>query len=66
MAVDTNLTSISTYGWFTGEEAGEVVLDTLTPISTFGWWLDIIILGQPDVIDFILDFDRTLTFGLER
>lgn len=36
MGIGTDLTSISTHGWYTDP----VLTDTLTPISTFGWYYE--------------------------
>jgi hypothetical protein len=56
-----NLTSISTYGWWTGEQEGQSVDDKLTPISTYGWWVTIVTLGQPEIVYFDVYVDRLRT-----
>lgn len=61
--IDTNLTSISTYGWWTGEGPGEAVLDTLEPVSTYGWWTTVVVIGEPDIVEFLLCVNRTKRFN---
>jgi hypothetical protein len=55
----TNLASVSTYGWFTGESEGQQLSDALEPVSTYGWWLEVITLGRPDIILFDLYIRET-------
>ena len=38
----TNLTSVSTFGWFTGNSG-----QGLTSVSTFGWYLDDFVVVTP-------------------
>lgn len=47
----TNLTSVSTFGWFTEDQ------DSLLPVATFGWFLDVVV--DPDI------FLITLNVSLE-
>ena len=35
--LDTDLTSISTNGWFVENS----IIEQLTPVSVFGWWYDL-------------------------
>ena len=62
--LDTDLTSISTFGWF----QEKTIEEDLTPISTFGWWFDIAddIVARPDIIRFILNINRILEIEFER
>lgn len=74
--MSTNLTSVSTYGWWTGATGGQDVQDELTPISTYGWWVMITTLGRPDIIEFdvyiqqilsnTLYVDQMKTWSMER
>jgi hypothetical protein len=61
--IDTDLTSISTFGWFQEKS----IIEDLTPISTFGWWFDLgDIVENPDIINFILFVNKTIEFNFER
>lgn len=60
----TNLTSVSTYGWFNGATAGQDVADALEPIATYGWWVSVITLGDPDRIFFDLYIKEDHVSGL--
>lgn len=60
----TDLTSVSTFGWYSDEEYD---VDLLTSISTFGWYgatLKDLIDGFPTV-DFGLIIDRLHEIGFE-
>lgn len=61
--MDTDLTSVSTHGWFV-----EPAIDGyLLPVSTFGWWYEITgaAEGLPDIISFILNINRVVEMTRE-
>ncbi len=60
--MDTDLTSISTHGWF----VEPAINGYLLPISTFGWWYEIsgaVVL--PDIVSFCLKFNRVVEMTRE-
>lgn len=58
-----NLTSVSTFGWYNDQ----TVADELLPISTFGWYFDLgDVVANPDIIQFLLNLNRTLEIELFR
>jgi len=60
--MDTDLTSISTFGWFQEKS----IVEDLTPVSTFGWWFDLAdIIDNPDIISFILCISRTIEIDFD-
>ena len=53
--ISTDLTSVSTHGWYTDESAYD--RDALTAVSTFGWYG----ISLEELID---QFNQQLGFGL--
>lgn len=63
--MDTDLTSISTHGWFVEEN----IESELKAVSIFGWYYDtaaIIGSGLPDIIYLTLKLNKQLNMGFER
>lgn len=63
--LDTDLTSISTFGWFQETD----IVECLTPISTFGWWFDVDEVPdeiEDEIYDLILQINRILHLELAR
>lgn len=61
--MSSDLTSISTQGWYTSAS----VVDELVPISTFGWYFDIeAIIQNPDILSFLLQMNQVLNIQLSR
>jgi hypothetical protein len=57
------LTSISTFGWYTDAS----VVDDLLPISTFGWYFDIDgAITNPDVLNFLFCIAQQMNFRFIR
>ena len=50
----TTLEAVATQGWFTEQD----VVERLTPVATFGWFLEFVPLGDPDLICFVMTFNR--------
>ena len=61
--MDTDLTSISTFGWY----QGQAVIEELTPISTFGWFLTFVLgTGTADTLFLDLCINTMMEITLER
>lgn len=61
--LDTNLTSVSTQGWFTDVTVEEKLL----PVATLGWWLDEIPEKElADAFELLLLVNRLLSLELTR
>jgi len=59
----TDLTSISTFGWFTDP----VLTDKLTPISTFGWYyISVITDVGAEIVQLSFCLDRIIQIQLSR
>lgn len=58
----SDLTSISTFGWYDDVAA----VDQLKPISTFGWYFDLVTTGAGDeLVTFMLCLQRVIERDLE-
>lgn len=61
--MSTNLTSVSTFGWWTETPGSD-----LTAISTFGWWVDgeIVVVDYPEIYCFVLNVHAEHAFEVCR
>ena len=61
--MSSDLTAVSTYGWYTTS----AVVDELVPVSTFGWYFTLSdIVENPDIIAFLLNINRQMEINLYR